>query len=110
MLVVHVAHVLALRLGDAARAALPPAEVRWHDQLWANNAVMIPVSLVLILLARGDRSPRPWIQRHLGELTFVAYSTHAAVSTVVDQHITGSIHAFILGALAPAVVFRVSLL
>jgi serine/threonine-protein kinase len=105
MFFVHVGHVLALRVGEGA--GLSAAERAWHEELSRNNAVMIPISALIVALAWRERRPAPWFQRWLGELTFVAYQTHAAISTVVDQHITASVHAFIIGALAPAVVFRV---
>ena len=108
MFLVHVAHVIALRMSDATRASLPAADVAWHEGLSANNAALIPISALIALLAWPDRRPAAWWQRSLAEATFVVYTTHAAISTVVDQNLTASIHAFIIGALAPAVVFRVT--
>ncbi|MBL8677710.1 MAG: protein kinase [Myxococcales bacterium] len=109
MVIVHLAHSVALRTPNAA---LPPAEQQWQRGLWLVNTSTLPVAfaLALVVWRGGSRrllEPRA-VDFHVGDLVLGIYLVFAAATTVVDQWLSSSAHAYVMGALATAFILRTS--
>ncbi len=109
MAVVHLAHVLALRTVDLSK---PLAEQRWQRGLWLVNTATLPIAVALALVvwalpAKSAADVRA-AHRRIADVVLVAYMLFASSTTVFDQHISTSVHAFVLGALATAFILRPS--
>ncbi|MFO0562851.1 MAG: protein kinase [Polyangiales bacterium] len=110
MAAVHLAHAVALR---TANAALPAIEQQWQRGLWAVNTATLPASLVLgaIVWRLSVKSPADVGATHkrIGDVVLATYLLFSSSTTVVDQWISSSVHAFVIGALATAFILRTSL-
>jgi Lon protease-like protein len=103
LVVLHVGHILLLRVSESARATLPVDVVRWHDDLVRIHAATLPLALLMSVVAFG------WPESRLGRVlaTFGAagYLMHGGIVSGIDQLTLGNVAAFTGYCFGIAVIF-----